>query len=88
MENYNFYFLQFMIQDKNLCKRWNNTEIQTTANLVLGDVLNFRNEPYNDDLIRDFQAKEFIVKKRVFLYNSDFDNVGGIFQLYIEPITD
>ncbi|SIT96829.1 hypothetical protein SAMN05660493_01524 [Epilithonimonas bovis DSM 19482] len=86
MDNNNYYFLQIVTQVKELGDKWNNTEIPTTANLVTGDIINFRNESFNDDLIVDFQAKEFIVKKRVFLCDSNFENVGGIFHLYIEPV--
>jgi hypothetical protein len=88
MDNINYYFLQIVSQVKELCDKWNDTEMNTTANLVTGDIINFRNEKFNNDLLSDFEAEEFIIKKRVFLYDSNFENVGGAFILHIEPVID
>ncbi|WP_126652196.1 hypothetical protein [Chryseobacterium aureum] len=86
IDNFNYYFIQIVSDVEELCEKWNETRIQTTANLVSGDIIDFRNERFNAELITDLKAKEFIVKKRIFLSDSKFEEVGGVFLLYIEPI--
>ena len=86
MDNTNYYFLQIVSSTSDLTDKWNETQINTTANLLIGDIINFKAEKFNTELISDFGAEEFLVIKRVFLYDSSFENVGGVFLLYLQPI--
>ena len=83
--NINYYFLKIVNQDENLCYDWNDFQMETTANLIVGDIINFRNEKCNEDLIKDFNTNKFIVKQREFICDSDLENIGGVFNLYVKP---
>lgn len=77
------YYLTFITSDIELYNRWDDTAIETTANLVVGDLINFRNENFVENLEKDFGTREFLITKRIFLLDSDFEDVGGVFRLFL-----
>lgn len=81
-----YYYTTFISSDSLLTEKWDETAIETIANLVVGDVINFREENFSEALEKDFGTKEFLISKRIFICDSDFENVGGVFRLYLQPV--
>lgn len=86
MDNINYYFLQFASNDPKLNIEWDDLQIDTTANLLIGDILTLEKESFTEQLISDFGTIMFVIRKRVFKFDNGFENVGGVFRLYIEPL--
>lgn len=82
----NYYYTTFISSDSLLTQKWEDTAIETIANLVVGDFVNFREEEFCEALVKDFGTKEFLISKRIFICDSDFENVGGIFRLFLQPV--
>ena len=51
-------------------------QIVTTANLVVGDILNFQKEDEGEKIFEQFKTKEFLIKKG-FISDPYDENVGG-----------
>lgn len=82
----NYYYTTFISSDSLLTQKWEDTAIETIVNLVVGDFINFREENFCESLEKDFGTKEFLISKRIFICDSDFENVGGVFRLFLQPV--
>lgn len=82
----NYYYITFITSDSELSGRWVDTAIETIANLIVGDFINFREESFCEALEKDFETKEFLISKRIFICDSDLENVGGVFRLFLQPV--
>lgn len=78
-----YYFIYFPLDQED---DGGSLQIVTTANLVVGDILNFQKEDEGEKIFEQFKTKEFLIKKRVFISDPYDENVGGIFSIYVEPI--
>ncbi|AIL44425.1 MULTISPECIES: hypothetical protein [Elizabethkingia] len=77
-----YYFIYFPLDQED---DGGSLQIVTTANLVVGDILNFQKEDEGEKIFEQFKTKEFLIKKRVFISDPYDENVGGVFSLYVEP---
>lgn len=80
------YYLRFNTSDSLLNEKWDDTSIETVANLVVGDIIDFSHEKFSEKLEIDFNTVEFLISKRIFICDSDFENVGGVFHLFLQPV--
>ncbi len=81
--DFQYYFIYFPLDKED---DGESLQIITTANLVVGDILNFQKEDECEKIFEQFKTKEFLIKKRVFISDPYDENVGGIFNLHVEPI--
>lgn len=82
MDNMQYYFIFFDTFNKNY-----DIEFETTGNLVTGDIIDIRHFDNRESLFEEYKTEHFIIKQRVFISDNNFENVGGIFNLLVEPIT-
>jgi len=82
----NYYYTTFISSDSLLTQKWEDTAIETIVNLVVGDFINFREENFCEALEKDFGTKEFLISKRIFICDSDLENIGGVFRLFLQPV--
>lgn len=82
----NYYYIKFITSDSVLNDKWDDTAIEAVANLVSGDLINFSHENFCEKLEMDFGTEEFLITKRIFICDSDLENVGGVFHLFLQPV--
>lgn len=90
MKNINYYFLYFLSGNNIQSKRWEDFQIDTTASIVVNDILDLREQPEvtRNQLMDDFKTIRFLIVKRVFIHDTFNDETGGVFNLYLEPAFD
>ena len=59
--------------------------IATIATIIVGDIIDFSEEDYSNQLIKDFGTTQFIVTKRVFEIDDQWEQ-SGVMILYVKPI--
>lgn len=90
MKYINYYFLIFASGDIMQSERWDDFQIDTTASIVVNDILDLReqHEVTRKQLMDDFKTIRFLIVKRVFIHDAFNEETGGIFHLYLEPVFD
>lgn len=90
MKNINYYFLFFASEDIIKSERWDDFQIDTTASIIVNDILDLReqHEVIRKQLMDDFKTIRFLVVKRIFIHDAFNEETGGIFHLYLEPVFD
>lgn len=86
MENSIIYFLVFNSNNNFNDESWNDLQLLTTHNLMVGDIINLEKEAYSDSLTKDFETCIFEIVSRTFTSDSDNDSTGGIIKLILKPI--
>lgn len=88
IENCNYYFINFISDNKEIDEKWDDFDFKTTVNLEKGDFINFRSytASISNELFRDYGTKKFIIISKEFIIDDNFIVAGGVVCLKVKPV--